>query len=50
MRYGLLVAAITAFLLWAIKAAFGGWGIAVTLAVLVAVHVGHFLVTGRRLE
>jgi len=50
MRYGLLVAFITAFLIWGVKAAFGGAGIFALLGVLIVIHVAYYLVTGRRLE
>ncbi len=50
MRYGLLVALITAGLLTAIKMAFGAAGIFITLGVLICIHVAYFLITGRSLS
>lgn len=50
MRYGVLVAFLTALLIWGVKTAFGGVGIFVLLGVLLAFHVVYYLITGRRFE
>lgn len=50
MKYGILVAFLTALLVWGVKTAFGAAGIFIFLGVCVAIHIVYYLVTGRRLE